>query len=279
MTSEMRWSISELIARYELEPDLDDVFVEGALDCELLAHAFADPRTRRTFYEIDAVDVPVAVLATHGLSSGNKQRVLALSNELARLPRDAKVLCLADRDLDHWFGELSTTARLRWTVFCSIENHFLTRDTVSDVLVTTGRTRLGDADQFWVSLSDCLRLLFALRLADREMALALQWVSLRKYLARDGDAVVFRAAKYVLALLNRNGQTSRQREFTAAYHAWLTRLDCDIRLASRGHDYTELLAWAVMAFGGQREFASTAAIERLFVLLARSVATLSTELQ
>ena len=279
MIEDTRWSIPELLARYELEPELSDVFVEGAFDREVLALAFTDPRTRPTFYEIDAVEVPTAVLSKHGLNSGNRQRVVALSKELGSLPHVAKVVCLADRDLDHWFGALSTTGRLRWTIYCSIEGHFLTRETVSDILVTTGRAKIKHVDAFFASLIDTLKLLFALRLADRQMALALKWVSLRKYLSRDGDLVVFRADKYVFALLSSNAKASREGEFNASYQGWLNQLNCDIRLAARGHDYTELLAWAVAQFGGQKEFASTSAIERLFVLLARSVATLSTELQ
>jgi hypothetical protein len=279
VTEENRWSISELLARYELEPELSDVFVEGAFDREVLAQAFTDPITRPTFYEIDVVDVPIAVLSKHGMSSGNKQRVVALSKELGGLPHAAKVVCLADRDLDHWFGTLSATRRLRWTVYCSIESHFLTVETVSDILVTTGRTRIKNLDPFFGSLIDALKVLYALRLADRQLALALKWVSLRKYLSRDGDSVVFGAEKYALALLNSNAKASRHREFSASYQGWLNQLNCDIRLAARGHDYAELLAWAVAEFGGQKEFASTSAIERLFVLLARSVGTLPRELQ
>ncbi len=67
--------------------------------------------------------------------------------------------------------------------------------------------------------------------------------------------------------------------FRKSYLEWLEKLDCDSRLASRGHDYTELLAWSVAEFDGQKEFANVAAIERLYVLLARSVATIAKELQ
>jgi hypothetical protein len=62
-------------------------------------------------------------------------------------------------------------------------------------------------------------------------------------------------------------------------NGWAKKLTCDIRHSSRGHDYTELLAWSISEFGGQKELANEVAVERLFVLLARSVATLSTELQ
>jgi hypothetical protein len=81
------------------------------------------------------------------------------------------------------------------------------------------------------------------------------------------------------AVLNSNAAMKKQSEFAKATEAWQQRLSCDVRLAFRGHDYTELLAWAVSEFNGQREFATAIAVERLFVLLARSVSSLGLEVQ
>ena len=139
MSQDNRWSIQELVARYELEPELADLFVEGTFDKEVLTQSCASDRIRPTFYEIDAVDVPSSVLAKHGLSHGNKQRVIALSKELSCLAETARVICLVDKDLDHWFAPLTNTQRLRWTSFCSLECHFLTAETIRDIAVTTGR--------------------------------------------------------------------------------------------------------------------------------------------
>jgi hypothetical protein len=277
VTHENRWSIAELFTRYDLEPELFDVFVEGPFDHDVLSHACSNVAGRPTFYEIDTVDVPDELLGRHGLSSGNKQRVVALARELGALSEAAKVICLADRDLDHWFGELEVSQRLRWTMFCCTENHFLTPEIVSDILLTTARARIKTVKSFFMSLTVTLRSLYALRLADRQLAWALKWVSLRKYLIRDGDTLRFDDKKYVAAVLNRNARSSQSKEFGSSYQQWMKKLDCDLRLSARGHDYTELLAWSVGEFGGQKEFASSAAIERLFVLLARSVATISTE--
>jgi len=279
MTNDNRWTVGELLARYELEPELFDVFVEGAFDREVLSQQKSFASVGRTFYEIDAVDVPAGLLAAHGLTSGNKQRVIALSRELARAPTCARVVCLVDRDLDHWFGSTVSTTRLRWSVFCSLENHFLCEDTIRDIAVTTGRSKIGDFASFVNSLMVVLRQLYALRLADRELGLNLKWVAVRKYLSKKSDTIVFDVPKYALALLNSNSMLKSKTEFVLSADNWLRRLTCDIRLACRGHDYTELLAWAIADFGGQKEFASGIAIERLFVLLARSIPSIGTELQ
>lgn len=279
MTQDNRWTINELLARYDLEPELRDVFVEGSFDREVLTHHQQATASGPTFYEIDVVDVPRQLLAAHGLTSGNKQRVIALSKELVQVPPDARVVCLVDRDLDHWFEEVHNTARLRWSIFSCIEGHFLSAETIRDVMITTSRARIANFDAFVSSLFTVLRQLYALRLADRELSLDLKWVAVRKYLATSSSQIVFDLPKYALAVLNSNSATKKKAEFTAATGGWLQKISCDIRLACRGHDYTELLAWAVSEFNGHREFATPGAIERLFVLLARSVSSLSDEMQ
>lgn len=279
MTDPTRWTIPELLARYELEPQLADVFVEGTFDREVLSNVPSLTHVGYRFYEIDAVDVPGEILAKHSLSSGNKQRVIALARELAPLAEGARLLCLVDRDLDHWFGELESSAKLRWTIFCSLELHFLTPDVIRDVLITTGRIRVKQFDAFIDSLIAVLRTLYALRLTDRQCSMQMKWVALRKYLSRDGDIVRFDLDGYKTALLTTNRLSARRSIFDDTLSSWLLRLTCDVRQCSRGHDFQTLLAWAMNEFGGQKEFASETAIERLFVFMARSIPSLSEELQ
>lgn len=274
-----KWTIEELLARYYLEPELRDVFVEGTFDREVLTHHLQTSATGHTFYEVDTVDVPASVLSTHGLTSGNKQRVIALSNELAKVPFTARVYCLVDRDLDHWFGSTENSGRLRWTRYCSIESHFISPETIRDVVITTSRAKIANFEAFVTSLLTVLRQLYALRLADRELGMNLKWVAMRKYLSAQTNVVHFDISGYTQAVLNSSAATKKKNEFQKSVDAWQTRLDCDVRMACRGHDYSELLAWAVSEFKGQREFSTPDAVERLFVLLARSISSLADEVQ
>ena len=101
-----RRTIAELFARYELEPELADVFVEGTFDREILVQSLNEVQSGYTFYEIDVIDIPQDILKKHRLSCGNKQRVIALARELSTLPDNVQYQCLVDKDLDHWFGSL-----------------------------------------------------------------------------------------------------------------------------------------------------------------------------
>ena len=278
MTEHARWSIDELLVRYTLEPQLADVFVEGNFDKEILSAVPSSLSQKAVFYEIDVVDIPVEILLRQGMTSGNKQRVIALARELEGLEPGARVKCLVDRDLDHWFGEVKDTSRLRWTKFCAIESHFISSDIVSDLVIKTAKARVADEKVFIESLFDILKSLYVLRLADRELALSLKWVALKKYLKREGDALQIERERYVTATLSASAALTQKDTFLRAVEGWSEKLNCDVRMASRGHDYSQLLALAIGEFGGHKAFNDQAAVERLFVLLTKYVPSLAQEL-
>ncbi len=274
-----RRSLTELLARYELEPQLYDFFVEGSFDRDVLSQVPLSKKHNYAFYEIDTVDISENILNKYGLTNGNKQRVIALSIELASLPTESKVFCLVDRDLDHWFGELLLCERLKWSVFCSIEIHFLTKKCISDILLVAGSAKINNFENFIESFYITLKQLYALRLADRELSLKLNWPPFRKHLRTELDNIIFNIDSYTISLLTSNSQGKKRITFEQSRDKWFTKLNCDTRLCARGHDYAELLAWVMNNYNGKKELASLVAIERLFVLLADSVETLSLELK
>lgn len=69
MPSERR-ELSEIITRYQLEPELrGDIYVEGPSDKRLLKwifSCFGSPDV--VVYEVDTVNIPLSTLEKHGLS-------------------------------------------------------------------------------------------------------------------------------------------------------------------------------------------------------------------
>lgn len=279
MSDIARRTVAELRARYEFEPQLEDVFVEGAFDREVLSEAQRNVATAKTIYEIDTVDVPDEILRKYGLTSGNKQRVLALAQELSPVAKDAKYLCLVDKDLDHWFGDLENISRLKWSSYCSIELHFFSESALRDILLTTGQAKVSDFKHFESSMTRVLRDLYLLRLVDRQLSLACRWVALKKYLSCNQGNIEFDRDKYILAVLNANSSAARYADFCNAFAAWDGQVSGDCRDHIRGHDYVFLLAWAVKEFGGNDEFASETSVERVFVILSRELDSLRAEIE
>lgn len=269
MTDFARRTINELLVRYELEPELQDIFVEGQFDQDVLTSYFrATKQVNRIVYEIDSVEVPVELLIKHGLTAGNKQRVIALSRELSGLPAECSYRCLVDKDLDHWYGPLESTARLVWTEYCSIELNFFSDEILHDVLINAAKTKITIWEEYTASMTSTLCGLYALRLADRQLGWNLKWLSIDRCLSHEKSRVDFDFPDYVDRLLKNNRKSHSKQQFETSVDQWMKKLVGDHRDFIRGHDLFELLAWTVSKFRGIKEFSSPVAIQRLFVLLA-----------
>lgn len=266
MSDMTRRRIEEIYARYELEPTLCDIYVEGPFDEAVLSQVIRTSGLVAVVpYDIDTVDVPAELLKRHGLTSGRKQRVIALARELAAIPNDPKFRCLVDRDLDHWMGPLESTPRLKWTKYCAMEVYFYNQELIRDLLIGAARSKITDYGEFFDSLSEILRELYSMRLADCELGLLLDWIAPERHVRAEGAYIEFDLEEYTRRLLLKNGKLSKQAEFEASRANWLELLSGDPRNYIRGHDYVDLLAWAVRGFSGQREFSSPAVIRGMFI--------------
>lgn len=265
-----RRTIEELLVRYDLEPDLQDIYVEGYFDKEIYSSCLAKAKcTSRALYVIDVVDIPFGLLCKHGLSEGNKQRVIVLARELASLTaRKCAFLCVVDRDLDHWFGPLETCNSLRWSKYCSVELFFLTEEIIRSIVLDACRIRVKDYQVFYQSLIETLTALYLFRLVDYDLKMKLEWVSVDRCLSRSGDSIVFDSTGYVRKVLQQNSKTKNSDLFMKTLSDWKNKVSGDPRLFIRGHDLTGILAWSVQKFSGIREMSHSIAVERLMILLA-----------
>lgn len=275
MSDHNRWSIPELITRYELEPSLKDVFVEGTYDYEILSNCYRTSSQKdRVVYDINSVEVPNELLSKHGLTSGNKQRVIALARELAAISDECFYRCIVDPDLDHWFDKLETTPRLVWMDFCSIELYFFSEEVITNLLISTAKSKIDDINGYIESLVEVLSTLYALRLADRQMNTSLSWLTIDRCLIRDKNKINFDVEEYLNRILLDNKKISLKDDFYTNFMVWKKKLTGDPKNYMRGHDFVSALAWTIDKFRGLREFANESTIERVFVMLSPNQKTL-----
>lgn len=269
MTILPRRTIDEIKVRYELEPGLKDIYVEGKFDQDVLSNRLCgSTHADYIIYDIDSVDIPCTILTSHGLSDGNKQRVIALARELEQLSDECRYRCLVDRDLDHWFGNLETTKRLIWTDYCSIELYFFSSELLRELLVVVAKSKITNWDEFMDSLISTLRHLYSLRLADRDLGWSLSWLSVDRCLSRDGCKIVLSFAEYVRRLLMKNGKVAYKVQFDNRTATWHDKLSGDPRNYIRGHDLLDFLVWTINEFSGIKELSSLVSIQRILVALA-----------
>lgn len=267
-----RRTIDELVTRYELEPDLKDIYVEGDFDKEILCHYFkCNNTTDRTVYVIDSVNIPYEILMKNGLTEGNKQRVIALARELSSIPENGSLKFLVDKDLDHWLGEIEKTGRLIWTDFCSMELYFFNEDILKDIILTTAKAKIKDWDIYLNSMINALKQIYTLRLVDKDLGLSFEWIPLDKYLTIENSKITFDLSRYVKNLLNKNHKHAISKQFSDSFTIWESKLLGDFRNYIHGHDSVTLIAWSIKTSKGISAFSTPEALERLHILLANRV--------
>lgn len=262
-----RRTIREIVVRYELEPELKDVYVEGSFDVELISGCLRHCGQQEIrVYDIGTIDISYELLARHGLTEGNKQRVIVLAAELAEIKGQFR--CLVDKDLDHWFGNIKCIPRLHWTAYCSLELHFLAEKDVKSMLVEVAKIRVASWDAFFSSFVRALSYLYALRLADRELNLNIDWVEFDKCLRAKNGEIEFDLPSYIDKLIHKNRIHTIREGLNSSAHNWTERFVGDYRNFVRGHDLIDLMAWCIRNFNGLKELSSSICIERTLVLLA-----------
>lgn len=264
-----RRTIDDLVARYELEPELHDIIVEGQIDREIITRSLSSiGQSSRIVYEIDTIDVPDEKLTQHGFSTGNKQRVIVLAHETAHLPDNCEFRCLVDRDLDHWLGTMTQIKRLLWTDYCALEHYFFSDELLQDILFTTAKCKIKNWVDYIESMIVALRSLYILRLADQELGLNLSWLPIGTCLSLKKDLVHFDTSEYATRLLNKNSKSNALTDFTICIKKWNKKVIGDHRLHTHGHDFVKMIAWSITQTKGLKSFATEDAITRILVLLS-----------
>jgi len=265
-----RFQISDLLARYSLEPSLRDVFVEGRFDQDVLSSCIRmRAKSDVVVYEIDCVDVSSELLRSFGLTNGNRQRVISLAKALADSLDSGPYRCIADKDLDHWLGTQISLRGLTWTEHCSIELYFLDEDLVKEILVHSAKSVFRNWSDFYASFISVLQDLYALRLATKQLNLSPEWISFDRCLGNSEGLITIDLRDYTNRLLMGVGKAARADEVLDCAAIW-----SDVARSSnpgnkvRGHDFVDLLAWSIKEYKGVRSMADPIILSRILVLLA-----------
>jgi hypothetical protein len=245
-----RRTIAELKARYELEPSLRDVYVEGPSDRTLVELALMSlgQNDRVRAYEVDTVNVPTGLLEARSLPDGNKGRLLALADELAiNSTRDLQgsVVCLVDLDLDEILGTSRDYALLVYTVAMSLDV-VLTEPAVVGKLLSV--VLLGFPQPVEELLGQLLPVLnerVLHRLAAAHLRICVGPPGLAKSCAFDGLTLEFRPRAFVRKYLEKAGSVSLESQFLEIVERYRAQICREPRKYIHMEDFFELLHFCV----------------------------------
>ena len=116
----------ELLSRYEFEPSLVDIYVEGAEDESFYKYHMERMGKNLRFIDISAIEFPADLdLTIHGLESNNRDKIIYLLTEINKSSPNNTVFGIIDRDiLQYTRGLKNLPQNLFLTDFSCIEMYF-----------------------------------------------------------------------------------------------------------------------------------------------------------
>jgi hypothetical protein len=257
-------TLEEIDTLYALEPEVCDVYVEGATDKHFLDWYFRRKGySHVTVYPIDVIDVPDDVVKTHCFSArSNRSKVVALSCELAqRQASQRRVMCVVDRDSDDGIDRWAVNPYLFTTDGNSLELYALTPTVIEKfLLVALGGFPIA-ADSLIQKIVTILEAIFSIRQANERMALGMKWIPFCSYIEIDGLNVSFRESDFIRAYLQKNNKWSHQRKFLLLKDEIQRNLSRELSKRIRGHDLSELLHKIIRKVRRDRAFTNSVLVE------------------
>jgi len=247
MNEAINFDIEGLIARYELHPDRQDVFVEGERDVGLV-RTFLDKHGRKnvSVYSVSAVNIAPDLVRARSLPHPSKQsEVITLAMELESNGVSSKQMaCLADADLEYVSPRKIVCSLLLFTDYASMELYAFCNEAVHDLLIMVAPNTTGSGANLISELTGPLQYLFAARATNFELQLQLEWIdSIEKFFVLDGGRIQFDGAEFMRRYMKIRLPEDKVGQFEARLTLIRSKSYPDVRQTIRGHDFIRLLAW------------------------------------
>jgi hypothetical protein len=242
-----RRTVEELLVRYELEPGLHDVFVEGTRDAALIEWVAAELGLRDVVaYDIGTVSVPPALVSAHAAENNNRGRVIALARELelgASNDLYNTVVCVVDGDLDYFENVLPAGRLLVVTDGTAMELYLYDETTLRKFTqLVLGRSH-GRISSCLPAIQGVLQSLFAVRVAAKRLGVALALVDFVPSCRVNGAVVAFDLKHFVGRYIRRQEYARRHDEFLAEVVRVQGSMTQHPLVTVHGHDFVSVLHW------------------------------------
>lgn len=242
-----RSEVDELRCKYDLEPTLRDIFVEGASDRHFLELFLPDLTTSSyAVREISDVSIPKEELAAKSLCQGNRSRLIFLAEALEPDSGMCATIVI-DRDYDDIYLQYPAAAKLPNIVrtdFASIELYAYSVRPLNRLIKTMLRGFPVDASTVLDNLEPTLRKAYLFRISAMQISRGLSWVPIERCCTvLDNQELVLDEEEFIKRWLGGNAAPPSRAKLVEQMQ--LLKHDGDRRCAIRGHDFSTLLYWYI----------------------------------
>ena len=258
-----------MIARYEEEPTLRDVYVEGSFDATVVTDFLLAQESCEdvVVYQIDTVEVTAATLIESSLDDGQKGRVIAACQAFASALGDApQVTGIVDRDYDNVRNIRYECPLLLFTDHACMEMYCFTEAVLGRFFRLFVRRPEFTPDRFIKAVRVVLIEAFLMRAANQEKGYNLKWLGVEEQCTITLDKVELDVSEYVKKYLNKSSKLKHLAAFTFQLDLFRASVaDQDDRLCINGHDFVDILAKYILRSVTNKKLADTDVVERQLV--------------
>lgn len=235
----------ELASIHEFETSVRDIFVEGDYDLAVVARFLTDlGRSHVIVRTIDCIEIDDSALRTQQRDVGNRERVLYLAEQTEALSIPAgRILCIVDRDFDHWIGSPPAFRDLVLTDYACMDAYAWNCAVLRRFLTVYCNRPNWQPRRFMDALQTPLLSMFAIRLAARSLQMHLTWFDQIKCVVLNDWHVSFDIHDFVSRLLNKNSAMDDFDLLLTRVEYYRTEPMEDARHAIHGHDFSLLAAY------------------------------------
>ena len=250
MSEESFRTIKELITRYELEPNLRDIYVEGKRDL-IFFRNFSDfsKQTNVVIYQIsDCVSFSEknrkkAKDMNLSLTYNNRHKVIFFAKELdSNLSNKGPVRCITDKDFDPLLNNDYGCTILWFTDYANIEMYLFNMETFKKYFDNFLKIINSPIKMILKEFSNILVRLFLIRVTNYTLNLNLEWLDFSKYWICKNFKIKFKEDKFIRAYLGKNSQLNKVDLFYLKMEELEEMLDEEVRNYIHGHDFIKLLS-------------------------------------
>lgn len=240
-----RRELAELYAKYDLHPNLMEIYVEGEFDYTFLSLFLEEIGAQNsTVVCIDDIEIDNTVTDRFKLNGGsNKNRVLGLAGLLDERykTRPTNVCCLVDVDLDLILAKQKIFHHAVYTDYNCLEMYLLNRVTIKRFLVLGCGLDEAACVEFFQLAELILPVQFALRAVNESAKIFKATLEFETGLTKKKKFSTFDASHYCNAYINYYSLGKRRAEIVSEFTSISARLPPDMRNCINGHDFVHLL--------------------------------------
>jgi hypothetical protein len=246
-------TLDELVALYQLEPELRDIYVEGSNDQSFVEWFLGVQGSKDVVVkDVGCVHIPVTMVLERGLEDNQRGRVITLAHYLEdKFGSDFLiVICIADADFDHIRSLTHSTKILLLTDYTSLELYFFNVHSLTKLLKLAVPGFPKTPDRVIQEIRPTLEDLFVVRMANSSLGWGLREVSSEKSCQVRATGVEFDFEGYIARYLQANNRSAEKGEFVEAITESRGQLTTEPRIQIHGHDFVRFLAWYIRQHKG-----------------------------